>query len=97
LARTSENNSVRPIAPMSELGSMQSKSPKLLCGYFVAEKRSLRPGCRGHWRVHRFMMLPPTQLEGRRTYGLENLSSAMQKGFFDSFDPIPTCLQLEAL
>jgi len=32
-------------------------------------------------------MLPPTQLSDRRTYGPENLPSAMQKDFFDSIDP----------
>jgi hypothetical protein len=32
-------------------------------------------------------MLPPTQLSDRRTYGPENLRSAMQKDFFDSIDP----------
>jgi hypothetical protein len=33
------------------------------------------------------MMLPPTQLRDGRTYGSENLRSAMQKDFFDSIDP----------
>jgi len=44
---------------------------------------------RSHRRVHRFifMMRPPTQLWDRRTYGSENLRSAMQKDFFDSIDP----------
>jgi hypothetical protein len=36
------------------------------------------------------MMLPPTQLWDRRTYGSENLCSATQKDFFDSIDPIAT-------
>jgi hypothetical protein len=31
-----------------------------------------------------FYHASPTQLWGRRTYGSENLCSAMQKGFFDS-------------
>ena len=35
------------------------------------------------------MMRPPTQLWDRRTYGFENLRSAMQKDFFDSIDPEP--------
>jgi len=33
------------------------------------------------------MMLPPTQLWDRRTYGSENLCSATQKDFFDSIGP----------
>jgi hypothetical protein len=33
------------------------------------------------------MMLPPTQLRDGRTYGSENLRSAMQKDFFDSIGP----------
>jgi hypothetical protein len=36
------------------------------------------------------MMLPPTQLRDGRTYGSENLRSAMQKDFFDSIDPKAT-------
>jgi hypothetical protein len=32
------------------------------------------------------MMLPPTPLQDRRTYGSENLRSAMQKDFFNSID-----------
>jgi hypothetical protein len=35
------------------------------------------------------MMLPPTQLRDGRTYGSENLRSAMQKDFFDSIGPKP--------
>ena len=37
------------------------------------------------------MMLPPTQLWDRRTYGSENLRSGMQKDFFDNIDPFQTC------
>jgi hypothetical protein len=35
------------------------------------------------------MMLPPTQLWDRRTYGSENLCSATQKEFFDSIGQKP--------
>src|ERR1700756_6018580 len=45
--------------------------------------------CRSHRRVRRLMMLPPTQLRDGRTYGSENLRSAMQKDFFDSIGPKP--------